>query len=138
MCHACSTSGILYYVYGMASSSHTGPAASIPVDLESFKSVLTSVLSKKDFNLRSERCTQLQEFGKRLLACLSNPANSSILATFIQKLNLLFDTALPEIRGHPIVGIAKIFHNSFNWMCTFSMGMSENNKLPNFRSSRLL
>ena len=28
---------------------------------------------------------------------------------------------LPEIRGHPIVGIAKIFHNSFNWMCTFSM-----------------
>ena len=80
----------------MASISHTGPAASIPVDTVSFKSVLTSVLSKKDFNLRSERCAQLQEFGKRLLACVSNPANSSILATFIQKLSLLFDTALSE------------------------------------------
>ena len=22
---------------------------------------------------------------------------------------------------YPIVGIAKMFHNSFNWMCTFSM-----------------
>ena len=45
---------------------------------------------------------------------------------------------LPEMRGHPIVGIAKMFHNSFNWMCTFSMGINQNNKLPNFRSSRLL
>ena len=45
---------------------------------------------------------------------------------------------LPEIRGHTIVGLAKIFHNSINWMCTFSMGINENNKLPNFRSSRLL
>ena len=39
---------------------------------------------------------------------------------------------LPEMRGHSIVGIAKMFHNS---MCTFSMGI---NQLPNFRSSRLL
>ena len=46
--------------------------------------------------------------------------------------------SLPEIRGHPIVGLAKIFHNSFNWMRTFSMGINENKKLPNFRSSRLL
>ena len=38
--------------------------------------------------------------------------------------------ALPEIRGHPIVGLAKIFHNSINWMCTFSMGINVNNKLP--------
>ena len=81
----------------MASVSHAGPAASsISSEAEAFKGVLTSVLSKKDFNLRSERCSQLQEFGKRLLACLSNPANSSILETFIQKLNLLYDTALSE------------------------------------------
>ena len=45
---------------------------------------------------------------------------------------------LPEICGYPIVGLAKIFHNSFNWMCTFSMGLNKNEKLPNFRSSRLL
>ena len=49
-----------------------------------------------------------------------------------------YPAPLPEIRGHPIVGLAKIFHNSFNWMCTFSMGINKNNKLPNFQSSRLL
>ena len=35
--------------------------------------------------------------------------------------------ALQEIRGYPIVGLAKIFHNSFNWIYTFSMGINENN-----------
>ena len=41
-------------------------------------------------------------------------------------------TLLPEICGHPIFGLAKIFHNSFNWMCTFFMGINKNKKLPNF------
>ena len=58
--------------------------------------------------------------------------SKALVAVFDEKVSL------PEIRGHPIVSLAKIFHNSINWICTFSMGINENNKLPNFRSSRLL
>ena len=36
------------------------------------------------------------------------------------------------------VRLAKMFHNSYNWMCTFSMGINQKDKLPHFRSSRLL
>ena len=66
---------------------------------------------------------------------ISNTVTASSYSVLVYSHRMI---TLPEIRGHPIVGLAKIFHNSFNWMCTFSMGIIENNKLPNFRSSRLL
>ena len=58
--------------------------------------------------------------------CRCNNARGGIICTHLIARN----TSLPEIRGHLIVGLAKIFHNSFNWMCTFSMGINKNEKLP--------
>ena len=78
----------------MASVSHTGPGISIPIDTESFEcSYLDSY--EKGLQLTFRKVCPTPGIW-RLLACLANPTNSSILSTFIQKLNLLFDTVLSE------------------------------------------
>ena len=50
-----------------ASASNQEPDNTVPAYIQ-LKEIITRVLLRKDFNLNSDRCRKMQEFGKRLVA----------------------------------------------------------------------